>query len=311
MRDEKGSAGSDTSKSEGIRATSSPRKERTIKSELLSPGTAAPSATSQLLTVQRAVAILDYLHTHPSIVSLRQIATALKQSQSAIFRLVSTLESSGLVQRYESPRGYGLGWKIDILANSHRRQLSNIGPIREAVDALGLESGQTAAAHMVSGMFSVCIATRESDGALVYRIPVGRTASLALGAGGKAILAFSDLDSETVLRVAEGGLKGPKATKSLEELADELKEIKRTGVAVSSEELVQGVSSVAMPIFAGPSASVLGSLSLSGPTFQWDLNAMRKHISLLRKFSVEVSKTFDCHAPPTASLEGEQALSFA
>jgi DNA-binding IclR family transcriptional regulator len=266
---------------------------------LANPSAKGGAAKDQLLTVKRAVAILDYLQLQSAPVGLRQISTALNQSQTGVFRLVATLEGTGLVQRYDSPRGYALGWKIDVLANSHLKQLANIGPIREAVDALSAKSGQTAAAHMMSGLFSICVASREGGDALVYRIPVGRTSSLALGAAGKAILAYSDQEPAVVLRAAEGGLRGPKAEKTVDGLVGELQEIRRTGMALSFEELIRGVSSMAMPIFAGENASIIGSLSLSGPTFQWDTKEMSRYEALLRSLTSSVSKEFGCKMLPT------------
>ena len=275
---------------------------QTLDHSMPNPSASGGVAKDQLLTVKRAVAILDYLQLQSAPVSLRQISAALKQSQTAVFRLVATLESTGLVQRYDSPRGYALGWKIDVLANSHLKQLANIGPIREAVDVLSAESGQTAAAHMMSGMFSICVASREGSSPLVYRIPVGRITSLAFGAAGKAILAYSGQEAAVVLRASEGGLRGPKAEKTAEGLVQELAGIREKGLALSFEELIRGVSSMAMPIFAGENATIIGSLSLSGPIHEWDTVEMRRYENLLHTLADSVTMHLGCNNSPTKDL---------
>lgn len=255
---------------------------------------AGPGSGDQLLTVRRAVAILDYLQQQSAPASLKTVAEALGQSPTATLRLLNTLESTGLVQRSDAPRGYVLGWKIEVLANSHLQHLSHSAAIRDAVRHLSRETTQTAAVHMASGMFSICVASEEGGQALVHRIPVGRTASLARGAAGKVILAFSDrLDLAAVIRAGEQAQSGPKGRTDQQALEAELAAVRATGFAFSSEELVADVSSVAAPIWAGAAAKVIGSVSLSGASFRWTRADMAPHLASLSQHADTISQEFN------------------
>lgn len=251
------------------------------------------------LTVTRAVALLDFLQRQNGPVPLRQITEGLGLSRTAVFRLISTLEQGGLVQRFDSPRGYGLGWKVAVYANALFRNQQHLGVIQEALDTLVAASGETAAVHMRSGSSSICVASRDGTEALVHRIPIGRIAALSRGGAGKAVLAFLDAgEVAAVLKAAESGPRGPNPGTSPADLPAELALIRRSGLAISSEETVANVNSLASPLFGGKDRAVIGSLSLSGPMFRLPVARMASLAPALRQVAASISLAFGCPAMP-------------
>jgi len=242
-------------------------------------------------TVVNAARILDILLSlkHPAL--LREIVTPTGLSQTATYRLLSTLESVGLVQRYSSPRGYGLGWKIATLANGLLQHPNN--PTMTAfVHAISKTTGLTASVHVLSGYRWVCVASETGRGPLVHHVDVGLSATIALGSAGRAILAFLDeVEAEKALRMVPRSEQGPGAGRALADVWSSLKVIRQSGLAVSVEETTKGVIGMASPIFA-TGGSVIGCVNVSGPAALPPEDVLRVVADDLRHYGALLSREF-------------------
>lgn len=93
---------------------------------------------------------------------------------------------------------------------------------------------------------------------------VGRRNPAYCTSAGKAILAFST--PEKVKHVVENGLIAftEQTITQEEELLEHLRQVRKDGYAVSMEELLEGVTSIAAPIF-NYEGKVIAALSVVGP----------------------------------------------
>ena len=114
-------------------------------------------------------------------------------------------------------------------------------------------TSETVALFIPEDMSRVCVAEFPSAHALSFRRGIGYRESLALGASGKAILAYLPAGERSGLRT--------EAKKHARELA----QIKDRGFAVSKSELIQGAVAVSAPFFDG-TGEVIGSMSVFGPS---------------------------------------------
>lgn len=107
---------------------------------------------------------------------------------------------------------------------------------------------------------------------------IGKTFGMHHTAVGKAMLAEMS-DDEVAAVVDRWGL--PKTTEHTitdeEELFDELREIRRRGYAFNREELLPGLSAVGA-VVKRPDSSVLGALSVGGPSYRINGKRLRDEL---------------------------------
>lgn len=175
-------------------------------------------------------------------------------------RLVKELVAGGFVERL--PDGsYRIGmllWQIGAQAVEPRQLRELALPYMEDLYAATRENVQLAVlrddralyVERLRGPTSVPILSRVARGLPLHATGVG-----------KVLLAFAD--PETVERVLAGELTpyAPNTVVDPVRLRVELKEVRRTGVAHTQEEMSVGTCSVAVPV-RGPGGRVVAALSL-------------------------------------------------
>jgi len=117
---------------------------------------------------------------------------------------------------------------------------------------------------------------------------VGYRERLAVGAGGKAILAYL-------------GSPLPKTEFEAKKLARELSLIKARGFAISRGELIQGVVAVSAPFFDG-TGRVAGSLSVFGPSARMGATQVAKYGKLLLRETQQISQVLGKSRPSAEAL---------
>lgn len=218
--------------------------------------------TPTINSVLKAVKIVSLLAERRAL-TVTDCSHALGYPPSSVYRLLITLREAGLVEADDDGRFY-LGLRLFELGSAvpRRRQMADRArrPMEEMSDQTGLQSN---------------LATL-SDGALVYLDSVhGRSSSTPVRVGqrgvlhaagvGKILLAFAP--EELIEKVAGGEL--PSYTRNTitegEVLRRELADIRRHDFALDRQEVVRGLSCIAVPIRDGQGA-VVAAVSLSGST---------------------------------------------
>jgi DNA-binding IclR family transcriptional regulator len=185
----------------------------------------APKLTNTLQTLDRGLQALTIVSQHERGISIAELAAALDVDRAIAYRLVTTLESRGLIARTDRGR-LRLGAGLLILASRFEPQLRTLATplLRELAE-------KTRAAAFISvpaGEDCVCIMATEPEGTLLrvaYR--VGSRHPLTRGAAGIAILAGR-----------ESSPNDPEAVR----LA------RRDGYSVTRGELQRGAVGVASPV---------------------------------------------------------------
>lgn len=188
--------------------------------------------------LDKAVGILSLL-AEGGPASLAGVVERTGLSRPTAYRLLSALESHGLVARREGR--YSLGLRLlrwcGGMVGSEFVQVAV--PVLEA---LRDQTGESTQLYVRDGGHRVCVASVErTGGGLKDAVPVGAVLPLGQGSGGKVLLAW------------EGGGEGP-----------EYEEIRRRGWAESVAEREAGVASVSAPVF-GPDGSLGAAVCASGP----------------------------------------------
>ncbi|WP_081881592.1 SMP-30/gluconolactonase/LRE family protein [Bosea sp. LC85] len=204
-----------------------------------------------------------------------QAATGLPKGTLA--RLLNTLVLFRLIRQEDSDNTYRLGHRLFELAHRVWESFDLRGAAAPVLDRLAEETRETAALCAIDNDEVLYIDQRSRGGAYGFRIEIGRRAPLHCTAGGKALLAFAQPHEQRAIfdRMMLTGFTDVTFTQEDALLAD-LALSRARGYAVSLEEHVAGVSSVAAPIFDHTGRAV-AAIGVFGPSSR--LTRDRLHVT--------------------------------
>lgn len=233
---------------------------------------------SQLKVMAKVADILELFRTEESELGITEISRELDISKSTVHRIVSSLDSIGLLRKAADGQKYMLGFKILELAEVLTRQLDAYKVALPYMRMLRDKTTETVALHLLRGRSRVCVGQVEGHHQLrrVYE-EVGVGLPLYLGAAGKAILAFLPLvEVEAILQEASlsSTIDGKSIDVSL--LQEQLELVKKQGYCVTTAERTIGITSVASTVFKVGN-TVAGSINVSGPSFRFCSNSIEKY----------------------------------
>lgn len=217
-------------------------------------------STPTIQSILKATDVIELLAAERALTAA-ECSETLGYPLSSVYRMLATLCQTGLVERDSGGR-FCLGLRLLELSACvpRRRQLSDRArrPMEEMCDSTGLQSN---------------LATL-NDGVLVYVESVhGRSSSTPVRVGqrgvlhaagvGKTLLAFAS--GALIDHVAASGLKAytPHTIVDDAELRREVYRIQERGFAVDRQEVLRGLSCIAMPV-RDRLGTVVAALSLSG-----------------------------------------------
>ena len=197
-------------------------------------------ARSGVGVLDKAVGILSFL-AEGGPATLAGVVRGTGLARPTAYRLLSALETHGLVAREDGR--YGLGLRL----MSWGGGAGGSGLIPAAAPVLAAlrdRTGESTQLYVREGDRRVCVASVErTGGGLKDAVPVGAVLPLGQGSGGKVLLAWSDAD--------EAGTA-------------EMRKIRSRGWAESVAERESGVASVSAPVF-GAEGTLRAAVCASGP----------------------------------------------
>ncbi len=189
---------------------------------------------------------------------------------SNVYRLVQTLELSGLVER--SGRGkIALGLRfLDLGRALERRIEREIGPSAlDVMQELTRETDETSLLTMPTGLNAICVLSVESSRPIRLSFAFGRVLPLYAGASGKILLPWLSprlvehlMRDNRSWRLANGQTLTPAA------LRGQIEEIRAAGHLITRGEVDAEAAAVAAPVLAG--GKLGGGLSVAGPSARFD-----------------------------------------
>jgi sugar lactone lactonase YvrE/DNA-binding IclR family transcriptional regulator len=193
-----------------------------------------------------------------------QVATGLPKATLA--RMLQTLVAFRLVRHEDRDNTYRLGNRLFELAHRVWETFDLRGAAAPQLDRLALEARETVAIGTLDNDQIVYIEQRSQGGPFGFRIEVGRRAPLHCTAAGKALLAFSTPHEQRAIlhRISIEPFTATTLAEPDLLLAD-LALTRARGYAISNGEHVEGVVSVAAPIF-DHTGKAIGAIGIFGPS---------------------------------------------
>ncbi len=235
--------------------------------------------------VDKAFEILAALPPGGQFVGVSELARSMRLSKSTVFRLLTTMERNGFVERDEGR--YRLGRRLhDIGAQVYEPRPGRLHELLSPIMAALYERSRETV-HL--GVM------RDSDVVLLGRLHGRRTTPHALRLGsrfpahcsamGKALLAY-DPDAAEALLGRGLAARTPRSITAPHNFRAELRRARDTGIAASDQEARPNLSCVAVAL-RDTARRPIAALAISGPSQGFDAarNAM-----LLRVVSVEAEQ---------------------
>lgn len=233
------------------------------------PDSTSPVARSSVQaprTAVRIVRILRFVADKPDGASLAQLSAGLGAPKTSLFSLLRALSDSDYLSH--SDGRYRLGGAAFSLGSAivARRRFPDIAmPI---LRALADKSGETVfiSELIPDEAMAVYIARAESTNPIRFMASVGERRPLYSSSGGRVLLAFQPSDWQAdYLRRTKLVAHTPRTVIDKAELRRILTSIRETGLARTHEDVHEGVSAFAAPIFNRDRA-VIAALALAAPT---------------------------------------------
>lgn len=213
---------------------------------------------SETQTLTRALAILFAIADTGAELSVKAIAERVSIPESTAYRLLRTLEHSGIVERRGKGQ-IGLGLKILDLARCLYQQIDRKLFIvaKPTMEELTKKTEETSILMVRTGLNAVCIQSVESPRAIRFSLNNGRSLPLHLSASGKAILAF---ETSKVIEHVVSKIQG----KDRAGLTLDLLKIGQQGYSITVGEIDKDVMGIGVPVY-DVYGRVMASLTIAGP----------------------------------------------
>ena len=219
-----------------------------------------------LSSVSKALTLLDAFTAEKPELTLSELARRAGTHKSSAFRLLSTLQAHGFVEKNPAGRGYRLGWKPLELAG----RLLGRYELRELaapfMEALAKKSGEIVHLSILDGGQIVYLDKRGRSQPLTVSTTIGGRSPAHASAMGKVLLAgLPAAEARRVLGARRLARFTPTTITDPRRLEHELEDIRRQGFALDNEEAFPGIRCVAAPL-RDREGVVRAAISITAPT---------------------------------------------
>lgn len=239
--------------------------------------------------VLRAIALLKaFTDEHPEW-GLTDLARFVGLNKTTVYRLLTALESEGLVSRKEDTEGYKLGPEIIVLGGRAMRSNDLRTAARLQLEALAQTTGEHATLEVLSDNQALILDDVPSKYVVGSRQEIGSYWPLHATSTGKVLLANLPLpDLEKFLKNPLHELT-PKTNVNPDRLHKELAQIREQEYAVCLGELESGLVGIASPIrdFQG---KTIAAISVDGPSTRLNQARILEFVEIVME-SAEIIST--------------------
>jgi len=241
-----------------------------------SEATRKPRKTKLVASVVRAARLLKTFSRHRPELGITELAHLLKLPPSSVYRLVSSLESEGLIEQDPTTGKYRLSLDLFLLGAQVLDQIGLGEASLPFLRRLAEESGETVNMGILRDGVVVYLHKVESTKVIRASFAVGDHAPAHCTAIGKVLLAYlSDRELENLVRRHPLEKWGPNTITSLEALKEELRRIRERGYSIDNEELAANIRCIGAPIrdYLG---QVVAGIAISGPAQRLSLERLEE-----------------------------------
>jgi DNA-binding IclR family transcriptional regulator len=222
-------------------------------------------SAAQVQSVDRAISVLELLAQGEA--GITEIAGELGVHKSTVSRLVSVLESRGLVEQLGERGKYAIGFGVVRLAGAAtgRMDLTKLG--QPVCQSLADSFGETVNIAVHDAGVAINITQARGSAAVSAVNWIGQRTPLHATSSGKVLLAHLPVEERKRLVSLPLDPYTENTVVDAERLLAELEVVAEQGYAACYEELELGLHAVAVPV-RGHRGEVVAAMSASGPSYR-------------------------------------------
>jgi len=243
-------------------------------------------------TVSYAIDILETLAESPEGLTVMEFAAKLNLSRNKMFRMLTTLCETGLVENDKRSGHYRLGICSVALGQKFIMNSSVVNYAHPIIEQLARKHGEAVYMSVIRGNEVLFLDMVDSNQPIKTTSILGRRFPFFTNAAGKVMKAIESRDMLERLFKRGGRIKA--GAPDLRHLATELEEIRSQGVAIDRNGLGEGIISVAVAVkdYAG---KVVCAITLIGPSVRLLSERLENEIIPSLKESADIlSGRFGC-----------------
>jgi DNA-binding IclR family transcriptional regulator len=241
-----------------------------------------PKSDYVIQTVANALHLLEVFRSEDEL-GVTELSRRLNLHKNNVFRLLATLEQEGYVEQSPSSDRYRLGVACLELGRAFARNRNLLVQARSVLRHLAHETGESAHIGVLRDFEVVLLDGEQPDRLVVTGFRVGRRLPAHCTALGKVLLGCAEpqwREAYDRAVVAEGHLTAwtPATLVDRDKLFEHLRAVGAQGYAVDIGEYEPGLCCVAAPVHDA-SGRVVAALSVSGPSFRMEPQALHTHLA--------------------------------
>ncbi|MEU3649097.1 IclR family transcriptional regulator [Lentzea sp. NPDC034063] len=243
-------------------------------------------SAAQVQSVDRAISVLELLAQGEA--GITEIAGELGVHKSTVSRLVSVLESRGLVEQLGERGKYAIGFGVVRLAGAAtgRMDLTKLG--QPVCQTLADSFGETVNIAVHDAGVAINITQARGSAAVSAVNWIGQRTPLHATSSGKVLLAYLPDDERKRLASQPLDSYTENTVVDAAQLLVELKAIAAQGFAACFEELELGLHAVAVPV-RGHRGEVVAAMSASGPSYRLSRQRVEEIVPTMTSAAADLS----------------------
>jgi DNA-binding IclR family transcriptional regulator len=262
--------------------------------------------TQTIPTLSKALTVIDALAQSQGPVGISELSRRLGLTKNQVFRVLKTLEQRGYIHQVEDK--YQLGLKFLEIGRHILNESDLVQTALPHLNEVRNITGECVCLFMLDGREAVCIALREGLGLVNITARVGHRYLLHAGAAPKAILACQP-PAFVASVIAEHGLPAytPHTITEASDLLATLETIRRTGFALSNEDMLEHAFEVAVPIYDRDD-QVRAALSVTGPVDRFEPEKRVAALRVLADVCDRISIALGAQVHPGTQIRPDRLL---
>ena len=229
---------------------------------------------SSVQSVTRAMALLQAVADAPA--GLSELARRVDLPVSTASRLLSTLEQAGAIERVDEIGSFRIGPNIVAMATSVDAGATLVALTDEALTELASATGESAGLSVASGYTVRYLAQADTSHTVRIDDWVGHLVPMHLVSSGYALLAYWGDDAIDVYLEHELAATAPASVTDPARVRARLDQVRTDGLIWTEAEFVDGLTSVAAPLF-NSTGEVVAAIHVHGPSYRFP--ADRGHVA--------------------------------
>ncbi|WP_323037886.1 IclR family transcriptional regulator [Pararhodobacter sp.] len=251
-------------------------------------------------TVEKALRLLEHFESQHPEFGLSDLARVSGIDKATVLRMLTDLSSIGLVEQDPQSRHWRLGAGLLRLARLREAAFPVTRILTPILNALALETGETAHASLLSGDDLGTVGVAESQRTNRVHLEPGLILPLHATASGLAYTAYARPDQRAQVLNRALGRVTKSTPDSRDALATAIAQTRTRGYAIANQTFEDEVYGLAMPLF-GPDGFAIGALAVASPASRITPEIEAQIVAALTPAALKATRDLGGRIPPTAA----------